>query len=45
LFLPYARFDLTRDAFTALGIIVVVFVLSLVGAWLGERAQKLWKAK
>jgi hypothetical protein len=43
LFVPYARFDVTRDALTALGIICVVFILSLVGAWLGERAQKIWK--
>jgi hypothetical protein len=43
LFVPYARFDVTRDALTALGIICVVFFLSLVGAWLGERAQKLWR--
>lgn len=43
LFVPYARFDVTRDALPALGIICVVFVLSLVGAWLGERAQRLWR--
>jgi hypothetical protein len=43
LFVPYARFDVTRDALTGLGIICVVFFLSLVGAWLGERAQKLWR--
>ena len=43
LFVPYARFDISRDAFPALGIICVVFALSLVGAWLGERAQKLWR--
>jgi hypothetical protein len=24
---------------------VIVFLLSFVGAWLGERAQKLWKGK
>jgi hypothetical protein len=45
LFVPYARFDVTRDALPALGIICVVFILSLVGAWLGERAQKLWKSE
>ncbi len=45
LFVPYARFDVMRDALPALGIICVVFVLSLVGAWLGERAQKLWRTK
>ena len=43
LFVPYARFDVSRDALPALGIISLVFILSLVGAWLGERAQKLWK--
>lgn len=43
LFIPYARFDVMRDALPALGIISVVFILSLVGAWLGERAQKLWR--
>jgi len=43
LFVPYARFNVSRDALPALGIICLVFVLSLVGAWLGERAQKLWK--
>ena len=42
LLVPYARFDIRRDALPALGIICVVFVLSLVGAWLGELAQKLW---
>jgi peptidoglycan/LPS O-acetylase OafA/YrhL len=24
---------------------IIVFLLSLLGAWLGERAQKLWKTK
>jgi hypothetical protein len=43
LFVPYAKFNISRDALPALGIICLVFFLSLVGAWLGERAQKLWR--
>ena len=43
LFVPYARFDVMRDALPALAIVCLVFILSLLGAWLGERAQKLWK--
>jgi len=45
LFVPYARFDIMRDALPTLGIIAIVFILSLIGAWLGERAQKIWKPK
>jgi hypothetical protein len=26
-------------------VMAIVFLLSLIGAWLGERAQKLWKTK
>jgi hypothetical protein len=45
LFIPYGRFDIRRDTLPTLGIISVVFILSLVGAWIGERAQKLWRTK
>jgi len=34
-----------RGLFFTVGTICIVFVLSLVGAWIGARAHKLWKSK
>jgi hypothetical protein len=42
---PGVRFDITHGIPETVGTIIIVFALSLLGAWLGERAQKLWKSK
>jgi hypothetical protein len=42
---PGVRFDITHGMPFTVGTISIVFALSLLGAWLGERAQKLWKSK
>jgi len=39
------RFSISANIVPIVIAMFVVFLLSLVGAWLGERAQKLWKAK
>ncbi len=42
---PPMRFSVGANIVPIVIAMIVVFLLSLVGAWLGERAQKLWKAK
>ena len=37
------RFDIRNDTLPTIAVICGVFLLSLFGAWFGERAQKLWK--
>lgn len=45
LFVPGGRIDIKTEAITTSVILGVVFMLSLLGAWFGERAQKLWKER
>lgn len=42
---PGTRFSITQGMPFTIGIICIVFVLSLAGAWIGERAQKLLGSK
>ena len=42
LFVSGRSFDITRDTLPTAAIVLVVFMLSLLDAWLGDRAHKLW---
>ena len=44
LFFPGGNFDVRKDTLVTIEIMAFVFVSSLFGAWLGERAQRLWKS-
>lgn len=41
----YSGASISEDIPSLIGIMASIFVLSLLGAWLGERAQKLWRTK
>ena len=41
----YSAASVSEDIPSLALIMIIIFVLSLLGAWLGERAQKLWKTK
>jgi hypothetical protein len=41
----HRHYSISRDIVPLLIAISIVFLLSLLGAWFGERAQKLWKTK
>ena len=46
IFIPLPQRDRIFHAIILIVIMMaIVFLLSLLGAWLGERAQKLWKTK
>lgn len=42
---PGVQFDIKQGLPFTVVTILIAFALSLVGAWFGERAQKLWKLK
>jgi hypothetical protein len=42
---PVARVEIGRISLRMLGVIGIVFILSLIGAWLGERIQKFLNSK
>lgn len=41
----YSAAGVSEDIPSLISIMVIIFALSLLGAWLGERAQKLWRTK
>lgn len=41
----YSAASVSEDIPSLITIMVIIFALSLLGAWLGERAQKLWRTK
>lgn len=41
----YSGASVSEDIPSLIAMMVIIFFLSLVGAWLGERAQKLWRTK
>lgn len=41
----YSAASVSEDIPSLIAIMAIIFALSLLGAWLGERAQKLWRTK
>lgn len=41
----YSAASVSEDIPSLIAIMAIIFALSLLGAWIGERAQKLWRTK